>query len=73
MTTRAAVSPRYLLSCALSLTGNSVAGVILPLVLLATTGDALAAGTLALIWPAVRSSTASTAAMSPSPPTCCRH
>ncbi len=49
MTTRAAVSPRYLLSCALSLTGNSVAGVILPLVLLATTGDALAAGTLALI------------------------
>ena len=49
MTTRVAASPRYLLSCALSLTGNSVAGVILPLVLLATTGDALAAGTLALI------------------------
>lgn len=42
-------APRYLLSCALSLLGNSVAGVILPLVLLATTGDALAAGTLALI------------------------
>lgn len=45
----AAVSPRYLLSCALSLLGNSVAGVILPLILLATTGDPLAAGTLALI------------------------
>lgn len=43
------VAPRYLLSCALSLLGNSVAGVVLPLVLLATTGDALAAGTLALI------------------------
>lgn len=43
------VAPRYLLSCACSLLGNSVAGVILPLVLLATTGDALAAGTLALI------------------------
>ncbi len=49
MTFRSKVSPRYLLSCALSLLGNSVAGVILPLVLLATTGDALAAGTLALI------------------------
>lgn len=49
MTLRSKVSPRYLLSCALSLLGNSVAGVILPLVLLATTGDALAAGTLALI------------------------
>lgn len=46
---RANVSPRYLLSCALSLLGNSVAGVILPLILLATTGDALAAGSLALI------------------------
>lgn len=44
-----AVTPRYLVSCALSLLGNSVAGVILPLVLLATTGDALATGTLALI------------------------
>ena len=43
------VAPRYLLSCACSLLGNSVAGVVLPLVLLATTGDALAAGTLALI------------------------
>ena len=42
-------APRYLLSYACSLLGNSVAGVILPLVLLATTGDALAAGTLALI------------------------
>lgn len=39
----------YLLSCILSLLGNSVAGVILPLILLATTGDALAAGALALI------------------------
>ena len=46
---RLSISPRYLLSCALSLLGNSVAGVILPLILLATTGDALAAGTLALI------------------------
>ncbi|MCI8424313.1 MAG: MFS transporter [Adlercreutzia sp.] len=45
----APVAPRYLLSCALSLLGNSVAGVILPLILLATTGDPLAAGTLALI------------------------
>ena len=42
-------APRYLLSCACSLLGNSVASVVLPLVLLATTGDALAAGTLALI------------------------
>ena len=42
-------APCYLLSCACSLLGNSVAGVVLPLVLLATTGDALAAGTLALI------------------------
>ena len=42
-------APCYLLSCACSLLGNSVAGVILPLVLLATTGDALAAGPLALI------------------------
>ena len=45
----APVSPRYLLSCALSLLGNSVAGVILPLILLAITGDPLAAGALALI------------------------
>lgn len=43
------LAPRFLLSGALSLLGNSVAGVALPLVLLATTGDALAAGTLALI------------------------
>ena len=35
---------RYLVSDALSLIGNSIAGVVLPLVLLARTGDALAAG-----------------------------
>ena len=40
---------RYLLSDALSLIGNSIAGVVLPLVLLARTGDVLAAGSLALI------------------------
>lgn len=40
---------RYLISDALSLLGNSVAGVVLPLVLLARTGDVLAAGSLALI------------------------
>lgn len=40
---------RFVFSCALSLLGNSVAAVVLPLVLLARTGDALAAGTLALI------------------------
>lgn len=40
---------RFLTSNALSLLGNSVAGVVLPLVLLARTGDALAAGTLVLI------------------------
>lgn len=40
---------RYLVSDALSLTGNSIAGVVLPLVLLARTGDVLAAGSLALI------------------------
>ena len=40
---------RFALSSSLSLLGNSVAGVIIPLVLLARTGDALAAGTLALI------------------------
>ena len=39
---------RYLVSDALSLTGNSIAGVVLPLVLLARTGDALAAGLHAL-------------------------
>ena len=32
-------APRYLLSCACSLLGNSVASVVLPLVLLATTGE----------------------------------
>lgn len=36
-------------SSALSLLGNSVAGVVLPLVLLATTGNVLAAGTLAVV------------------------
>ena len=40
---------RFLSSSALSLLGNSVAGIVLPLVLLARTGDALAAGGLALI------------------------
>lgn len=40
---------RFLISNALSLLGNSIASVALPLILLATTGDALAAGTLALI------------------------
>lgn len=40
---------RFLASSALSLLGNSVASVVLPLVLLARTGDALAAGTLALV------------------------
>lgn len=39
----------YLASNALSLMGNSIAGVVLPLVLLARTGDVLAAGSLALI------------------------
>ena len=43
------ISIRFLISNALSLLGNSIAGVALPLILLATTGDALAAGTLALI------------------------
>ena len=42
-------SVRFLVSNALSLLGNSIAAVALPLILLATTGDALAAGTLALI------------------------
>lgn len=46
---RRRITVPFLLSSALSLLGNSVAGVVLPLVLLATTGDALAAGTLALI------------------------
>lgn len=43
------VTLRFVLSSALSLLGNSVAAVVLPLVLLARTGDALAAGTLALV------------------------
>ena len=45
----ARIAPRFLASNALSLLGNSIAAVALPLILLATTGDALAAGTLALI------------------------
>ena len=40
---------RFVCSSALSLLGNSVASVVLPLILLARTGDALAAGSLALI------------------------
>lgn len=40
---------RFVCSCALSLLGNSMAAVVLPLILLARTGDALAAGTLALV------------------------
>lgn len=40
---------RFIASSTLSLLGNSVAGIVLPLVLLARTGDALAAGALALI------------------------
>lgn len=44
-----ATTIRFVASSALSLLGNSVAGVIIPLILLARTGDALAAGTLALI------------------------
>lgn len=40
---------RFTLSKTLSLLGNSIAGVVFPLILLATTGDALAAGTLALV------------------------
>ncbi|MBS6941281.1 MAG: MFS transporter [Slackia piriformis] len=39
----------FVASNALSLLGNSIAGVVLPLVLLAKTGDALAAGTLAIV------------------------
>lgn len=40
---------RFLAASALSLLGNSVAGIALPLILLTTTGDPLAAGTLAII------------------------
>ena len=47
--TRYGTSIRFLVSNALSLLGNSVAGIALPLIVLATTGDALAAGTLALV------------------------
>ena len=43
------VSERFLASSALSLLGNSISSVALPLALLVTTGDALAAGTLALV------------------------
>lgn len=43
-----ATTARFLVASALSLLGNSVAGIALPLILLATTGDPLAAGTLAL-------------------------
>ncbi|MDO5023261.1 MFS transporter [Slackia piriformis] len=39
----------FVASSSFSLLGNSIAGVVLPLVLLARTGDALAAGTLAII------------------------
>lgn len=40
---------RFMVSKTFSLLGNSIASVVFPLILLATTGDALAAGTLALI------------------------
>ncbi|MDY3981013.1 MAG: MFS transporter, partial [Paraeggerthella sp.] len=40
---------RFLVSSTLSLLGNSIAAIALPLILLATTGDALAAGALALV------------------------
>lgn len=43
------VSMRFLASSALSLLGNSISSVALPLALLVATGDTLAAGTLALI------------------------
>lgn len=43
------VTVRYVISDALSLLGNSVASVVLPLILLARTGDPLAAGALAII------------------------
>ena len=42
-------SVRFLVSNALSLLGNSIAAVALPLILLATTGYELAAGTLRVI------------------------
>lgn len=43
------ISSRFLASSALSLLGNSISSVALPLALLVTTGDVLAAGTIALI------------------------
>lgn len=43
------MSARFLASSALSLLGNSISSVALPLALLITTGDALAAGTLAIV------------------------
>lgn len=46
---RPGVSARYIVSGGASLMGNSVAGVVMPLVLLSRTGDVLAAGCLALI------------------------
>ncbi len=48
---RYGTSIRFLISNALSLLGNSVVGIALPLIVLATTGDALAAGTLTLSAP----------------------
>ena len=39
----------FVASNSFSLLGNSISSVVLPLVLLAKTGDALAAGTLAII------------------------
>ncbi len=44
-----ATTIRFVVSGALSLLGNSVAAVVIPLILLARTSDALAAGTLALV------------------------
>ena len=49
MVRRPGVSARYIVSGGASLMGNSVAGVVMPLVLLSRTGDVLAAGCLALI------------------------
>lgn len=49
MVGRPGVSARYIVSGGASLMGNSVAGVVMPLVLLSRTGDVLAAGCLALI------------------------
>ena len=49
MVRRPGVSARYIVSGGASLMENSVAGVVMPLVLLSRTGDVLAAGCLALI------------------------